>query len=68
MSEYIRVYDTKLKTERDITKKMQGMMPKRFQILGEAPEPQKKSLKEDAEPAADERKPKKPKIIHKDEE
>lgn len=62
-SEFINVFDTKLQKEVQITRKMQSILPKRYQIMGEAPIIEKKSPEKSAGVAAG----KKPKIIRKDE-
>lgn len=63
-SEFITAYDTKLQKEVQITRKMQSILPKRYQIVGEAtPEVQKKSPEKGAAPVVG----RKPKIIRKDE-
>jgi hypothetical protein len=62
-SEFITAYDAKLQKEVQITRKMQSILPKRYQIVGETSQVQKKSPAKGAAPVAG----RKPKIIRKDE-
>lgn len=62
-SEFITAYDNKLQKEVQITRKMQSILPNRYQIVGEAPQVQKKNPVKDVAPAGG----KKPKIIRNNE-